>query len=74
MRKHTYTTTAATTTTDDLSSCMAGGHVRKHRHAVKNPGTHTQAWDRAQSMKDTCARRGTTRAHGTRSADWGHAR
>ena len=73
-RTHTHTTT--TTQQDDLSSCMATGVVRKHRHSVRTPATEgtAQAWDRATSMVDTCARKGSSRAGGAKSADWGTAR
>ena len=76
-RTHYHTTTPSTTTTstdDDLAACMAGGHVRKHRHGATPVQGSTQAWGRSSSMKDTAARRGSTRAAGAQSADWGHAR
>ena len=62
---------------DDLAACMNVGQVRKHRHTVKtpsNPGGSEQDWDRSRSMSDTCAKKGSVRAGGARSADWGHAR
>ena len=75
--RHNYSvksTKSASSNNDDLASCMNVGVVRKHRHAVKNPGSKAQAWDRASMMNDTCAKRGSQRAAGSKSADWGHAR
>ena len=73
--RHIHTAkTSKSFASDDLSSCMASGHSRKHRHGVRNPGSESQDWKRAESMNDTCAKRGSRRASGAKSADWGHAR
>ena len=74
--RHNYSVKSASSSSnnDDLANCMAGGHVRKHRHSVKNPGSKSQDWNRARHMSDTCARLGSKRASGAQSADWGTAR
>ena len=77
--RHNYTTstkqsTSYNTGADDLSSCMATGHSRKHRHGVRPVQGSAQDWSRASSMQDTCARTGSKRAAGARSAHWGTAR